>query len=413
MGGWRDYEDPGSMVAKLNQAVVAADIAALETLLRDGADPSSQIEEVGRRRYSTDEMDTPLQSAIEMKGWGKHGSDVNIVKILLEAHKTIEKPALNRKDWLVGTNAGWVRRESYSRTPPFAHCLQHGLVSEAKLILEEIRVAIRPNKDDPRGDGAKDFKEGLTKQGNDLVMNVVTGTAQRGRDACLALLELTIGIIQEFTSSDMKVIMGIADASGTVSAHNYLKVTPLYALACGLADVAVAEVLLRHGGREILSKATQPDPRAELFKETGIGFAGTGTNTTYAKWSEDNAWTPLIAACWYGRPEFVKFLLKELGVTAARHKTYIHGLGPRDFVEHRIKQFEVLVEYEKGSKSGEKPENYEESHPRGTVTVTHQFRGEDFRHGFRDTRTDQQMLADLNNVACELKAFDSKSCVVL
>merc|ERR1712232_913239 len=118
MGGWRDYEDPGSMVAKLNQAVVAADIAALETLLRDGADPSSQIEEVGRRRYSTDEMDTPLQSAIEMKGWGKHGSDVNIVKILLEAHKTIEKPALNRKDWLVGTNAGWVRRESYSRTPP-------------------------------------------------------------------------------------------------------------------------------------------------------------------------------------------------------------------------------------------------------------------------------------------------------
>ena len=46
--GGRDYEDPGCMVAKLNQAVVAADIDALETLLRDGADPSSQIEEVER-----------------------------------------------------------------------------------------------------------------------------------------------------------------------------------------------------------------------------------------------------------------------------------------------------------------------------------------------------------------------------
>ena len=109
----------------------------------------------------------------------------------------------------------------------------------------------------------------------------------------------------------------------------------------------------------------------------------------------------------------------------AKQKSYVHGLGAIDLVEHRVKQFEVLVQYDNGSNEetttkesqeatllSDKPVSYEEKHPQGTDTVTHKFRGEDFRHGFRDTRNDREMLADLNRVATILKAHSGKSCAV-
>lgn len=413
--GERDYEEPDSMVARLNRAVVAADRQAIDTLLEQGADPSSQIEEGGKRQYSTDEMDTPLQSAIEMKGWGKHGDDVNIVKTLLDAHKRIERPALSRREWILGTNAGWVRREHYSRAPPFALCLQYGLLSEARLVLEEIRIALRGGtQEDPVGAAIrKEFNEGLTKHGSDLIMKVINGSANKGTEICIALLELTLGLIKEIDSVDMKVIMGLKSPShmgGALALRNPNMITPLYALSCGLADVSIAQILVQHGGPELLSKATEPDSLAELYTETGSGFEGTWRNTTYAKWSEDNAWTPLIAASWYGRPNFVEFLVKQLGAREVKRKTYIHGLGPLDFVQHRIGQFKVLVEHNQGTRSGEKPESYEERHPKGTTVVKHPFRGETFRHGFRDKRSDEEMLADLTAVE-KILTVPGESCV--
>ena len=129
---------------------------------------------------------------------------------------------------------------------------------------------------------------------------------------------------------------------------------------------------------------------------------------TFDHYIEDDNWTALIAAAWYGRPRMVSLLLDEVKkagtteVEAGKEVRNLLQLGKRPGINtpaalflarHRASKFKELLEHASGQRPGPAPTEYLAGF--GKHTVTKQMRGRDGRHGYHDTRSDEEMLHDL------------------
>eukprot|EP00392_Amoebophrya_sp_AT5.2_P004139 g4147.t1 len=158
------YADPQSPAAQLDAAIRQRNIAEATRLLQaTDVAPSAPVEIPDKRRFSTDEMNTALQTALI---WLPE-----VVPLLIE--KAVERMStssaaastagtiiadeqqqnsglsrgtscapLSLQDWLIGSVPGRERLENYAREPPLYSALRRGRVREARFLWGVILVVV-------------------------------------------------------------------------------------------------------------------------------------------------------------------------------------------------------------------------------------------------------------------------------
>ena len=159
-------------------------------------------------------------------------------------------------------------------------------------------------------------------------------------------------------------------------------------------DVEFAQLILERAGAEDarrLCRSTSPINNERILKDVR---ASSRSDMTFDHYIEDDNWTALIAAAWYGRPRMVSLLLDEVKkagtteVEAGKEVRNLLQLGKRPGINtpaalflarHRASKFKELLEHASGQRPGPAPTEYLAGF--GKHTVTKQMRGRDGRHG--------------------------------
>jgi len=392
----------GSLVTpehELAEAAQSGNLEALNAALAQGADPSSEVSQ-GDKRFSTDEWPTALEFAIQ---YGHAG----VVQALLDAHARCEAPRLSRLDWLSGSDRAIVRESGRLGRPPLHFAVQTGRVEDARIIWTALVDA-----------GASDehLRILLGSGPNKWIVNNVW----KSRGMASWLFEQAMRTGRHTLEVSRALVAFLFDAKDACHFKDsgFLG-RALHTIASTHADVEFARFILERAGTEDarrLCRIASPIDSERTLLEKKIGFDHQKGKTRYEfdHYIEDDNWTALIAAAWYGRPAMMSLIIDELRkgrATQAEADQQVHALlqlGRRPGINipaalflaiHRASKFKELVEHASGQRPGPAPTEYMAG--RGRYARPKAMRGEN-NHGYRDQRTDEEMLRDLEECVATL-----------